>query len=131
MAQDIPALMTLVAKALVDAPEEVGVETFDETARSFWSCRWLRTKWARLLGGRGAWRAACGPFWRGSGKRANGISWRFWNSGRLHHDRARAGTAGAPRRSAGRDPYQLSGAVCREAGAVGAGGEWHAARAAA
>src|SRR5664279_625996 len=28
--QDIPALMTLVAKALVDAPEEVSVEAFDE-----------------------------------------------------------------------------------------------------
>ena len=33
MAQDIPALMTLVAKALVDAPEEVGVETFDENGQ--------------------------------------------------------------------------------------------------
>ena len=29
-AQDIPALMTLVAKALVDAPEEVSAEAFDE-----------------------------------------------------------------------------------------------------
>ena len=27
---DIPALMTLVAKALVDAPDEVEVEAFDE-----------------------------------------------------------------------------------------------------
>jgi len=29
-AQDIPALMTLLAKALVDAPEEVSAEAFDE-----------------------------------------------------------------------------------------------------
>ena len=29
-APDIPALMTLVAKALVDAPEEVSAEAFDE-----------------------------------------------------------------------------------------------------
>jgi predicted RNA-binding protein YlqC (UPF0109 family) len=32
-AQDIPAMMTLLAKALVDAPEEVGVEAFDENGQ--------------------------------------------------------------------------------------------------
>ncbi len=32
-AQDIPAMMTLLAQALVDAPEEVGVEAFDENGQ--------------------------------------------------------------------------------------------------
>jgi uncharacterized protein len=30
---DIPALMTIVAKALVDAPDEVEVEAFDENGQ--------------------------------------------------------------------------------------------------
>ena len=53
MAQDIPALMTLVAKALVDAPEEVGVETFDEVGQIVLELQVAENEVGKMIGRQG------------------------------------------------------------------------------
>jgi predicted RNA-binding protein YlqC (UPF0109 family) len=53
MAQDIPALMTLVAKALVDAPEEVGVETFDENGQVVLELQVAENEVGKIIGRQG------------------------------------------------------------------------------
>jgi len=53
MAQDIPALMTLVAKALVDAPEEVGVETFDENGQIVLELQVAENEVGKMIGRQG------------------------------------------------------------------------------
>ena len=53
MAQDIPALMTLVAKALVDAPEEVGVETFDENGQIVLELQVAENEVGKIIGRQG------------------------------------------------------------------------------
>jgi len=53
MAQDIPALMTLVAKALVDAPEEVGVETFDENGQIVLELQVAESEVGKIIGRQG------------------------------------------------------------------------------
>ena len=53
MAQDIPALMTLVAKALVDAPDEVGVETFDENGQIVLELQVAENEVGKIIGRQG------------------------------------------------------------------------------
>jgi predicted RNA-binding protein YlqC (UPF0109 family) len=53
MAQDIPALMTLLAKALVDAPEEVGVETFDENGQIVLELQVAENEVGKIIGRQG------------------------------------------------------------------------------
>jgi predicted RNA-binding protein YlqC (UPF0109 family) len=53
MAQDIPALMTLVAKALVDAPEEVGVEAFDENGQIVLELQVAENEVGKIIGRQG------------------------------------------------------------------------------
>jgi predicted RNA-binding protein YlqC (UPF0109 family) len=53
MAQDILALMTLVAKALVDAPEEVGVETFDENGQIVLELQVAENEVGKVIGRQG------------------------------------------------------------------------------
>ncbi len=53
MAQDIPALMTLMAKALVDAPEEVGVETFDENGQIVLELQVAENEVGKIIGRQG------------------------------------------------------------------------------
>ena len=53
MAQDIPALMTLVAKALVDAPEEVGAETFDENGQIVLELQVAENEVGKIIGRQG------------------------------------------------------------------------------
>ena len=53
MAQDIPALMTLVAKALVDAPDEVGVETFDENGQIVLELEVAENEVGKIIGRQG------------------------------------------------------------------------------
>jgi hypothetical protein len=53
MAQDIPALMTVVAKALVDAPEEVGVETFDENGQIVLELQVAENEVGKIIGRQG------------------------------------------------------------------------------
>ena len=53
MAQDIPALMTLVAKVLVDAPEEVGVETFDENGQIVLELQVAENEVGKMIGRQG------------------------------------------------------------------------------
>jgi predicted RNA-binding protein YlqC (UPF0109 family) len=52
-AQDIPALMTLVAKALVDAPEEVGVEAFDENGQIVLELQVAENEVGKIIGRQG------------------------------------------------------------------------------
>jgi predicted RNA-binding protein YlqC (UPF0109 family) len=51
--QDIPALMTLVAKALVDAPEEVGVEAFDENGQIVLELQVAENEVGKIIGRQG------------------------------------------------------------------------------
>ena len=53
MAQDIPALMTLVAKSLVDAPEEVSVETFDEDGQIVLELQVAENEVGKIIGRQG------------------------------------------------------------------------------
>jgi predicted RNA-binding protein YlqC (UPF0109 family) len=52
-AQDIPALMTLVAKALVDAPEEVGVDAFDEDGQIVLELQVAENEVGKMIGRQG------------------------------------------------------------------------------
>ena len=52
-AQDIPALMTLVAKALVDAPEEVSVEAFDEDGQIVLELQVAEDEVGKIIGRQG------------------------------------------------------------------------------
>ena len=52
-AQDIPALVTLVAKALVDAPEEVGVEAFDENGQIVLELQVAENEVGKIIGRQG------------------------------------------------------------------------------
>jgi predicted RNA-binding protein YlqC (UPF0109 family) len=52
-AQDIPALMTLVAKALVDAPEEVSVEAFDEDGQIVLELQVAENEVGKIIGRQG------------------------------------------------------------------------------
>jgi predicted RNA-binding protein YlqC (UPF0109 family) len=52
-AQDIPAMMTLIAKALVDAPEEVGVEAFDENGQIVLELQVAENEVGKIIGRQG------------------------------------------------------------------------------
>jgi len=52
-AQDIPALVMLVAKALVDAPEEVGVEAFDENGQIVLELQVAENEVGKIIGRQG------------------------------------------------------------------------------
>ena len=52
-AQDIPALMTLVAKALVDAPEEVSAEAFDEPGQIVVELQVAENEVGKIIGRQG------------------------------------------------------------------------------
>jgi predicted RNA-binding protein YlqC (UPF0109 family) len=52
-AQDIPALMTLVAKALVDAPDEVSVEAFDEDGQIVLELQVAENEVGKMIGRQG------------------------------------------------------------------------------
>ena len=53
MAQDIPALMTLVAKALVDAPDEVSAEAFDEPGQIVVELQVAENEVGKIIGRQG------------------------------------------------------------------------------
>jgi uncharacterized protein len=50
---DIPALMTLLAKALVDAPEEVSVEAFDENGQIVLELEVAENEVGKMIGRQG------------------------------------------------------------------------------
>ena len=52
-AQDIPALMTHLAKALVDAPEEVVVEAFDEDGQIVVELQVAENEVGKIIGRQG------------------------------------------------------------------------------
>jgi uncharacterized protein len=52
-AQDIPALMTLLAKALVDAPDEVSVEAFDEDGQVVLELEVAENEVGKIIGRQG------------------------------------------------------------------------------
>ena len=52
-AQDIPALMTLVAKALVDALDEVSVEAFDEDGQIVLELQVAENEVGKIIGRQG------------------------------------------------------------------------------
>ncbi|MGA9565178.1 MAG: KH domain-containing protein [Candidatus Korobacteraceae bacterium] len=52
-AQDIPALMMLLAKALVDAPDEVFVEPFDEDGQTVLELEVAEADLGRVIGRQG------------------------------------------------------------------------------
>jgi len=52
-AQDIPALMTLLAKALVDAPDEVSVKAFDEDGQIVLELEVAESEVGKIIGRQG------------------------------------------------------------------------------
>jgi len=52
-AQDIPALITLLAKALVDAPDEVSVEAFDEDGQIVLELEVAESEVGKIIGRQG------------------------------------------------------------------------------
>ena len=52
-AQDIPALMTLVAKALVDAPDEVSAEACDEDGQIVVELQVAENEVGKIIGRQG------------------------------------------------------------------------------
>ena len=53
------ALVEHLAKALVDSPDEVEVEAFDESGQTVLELFVAERIWEELSVARGAWRAAC------------------------------------------------------------------------
>ena len=109
-AVNMVGLVEHLARAVVNVPEEVEVEAFDETGQTVLELWVAEDDLGRIIGRQGRMARSLRTIVDAAALRTRKRyrTWKLWNSRRVHHYRSRAAAPGSARRGGGGEMTRIS-----------------------